>query len=73
MKGEYNGQYVIMKTWEVIDGENKQVNAKFRKYPSWNESILDLANLYLNGVSWDKDHYKAVVGETDYKKQLRLS
>ncbi|MGG3346291.1 phage tail spike protein [Bacillus subtilis] len=68
MKGEYNGQYVIMKTWEVIDGENKQVNAKFRKYPSWNESILDLANLYLNGVSWDKDHYKAVVGETDYKK-----
>ncbi|MED4827160.1 phage tail spike protein [Bacillus atrophaeus] len=68
MKGEYNGQYVIMKTWEVINGENKQVDAKFRKYPSWSESIQDLANLYLNGVSWDKDHYKAVVGETDYKK-----
>ncbi|WP_041344279.1 glucosaminidase domain-containing protein, partial [Bacillus subtilis] len=68
MKGEYNGQYVTMMTWEVINGENVQVPAKFRKYPSWKESIEDLANLYLNGVSWDKDHYRAVVGETDYQK-----
>ncbi|MDU0814631.1 phage tail spike protein [Bacillus siamensis] len=68
MKGEYNGQYVIMQTWEVINGENVQVPAKFRKYPSWKESIQDLANLYLNGLSWDKNHYKAVVGETDYQK-----
>ncbi|KIN37967.1 hypothetical protein B4071_2803 [Bacillus subtilis] len=68
MKGEYNGQYVTMMTWEVINGENVQVSAKFRKYPSWKESIDDLANLYLNGVSWDKDHYRAVVGEKDYQK-----
>ncbi|MGG3363994.1 glucosaminidase domain-containing protein, partial [Bacillus subtilis] len=68
MKGEYKGQYVTMMTWEVINGENVQVSAKFRKYPSWKESIDDLANLYLNGVSWDKDHYRAVVGETDYQK-----
>lgn len=68
MKGEYNGQYVTMMTWEVINGENVQVPAKFRKYPSWKESIEDLANLYLNGVSWDKDHYRAVVGESDYQK-----
>ncbi|WP_280149936.1 phage tail spike protein [Bacillus subtilis] len=68
MKGEYKGQYVTMMTWEVINGENVQVPAKFRKYPSWKESIDDLANLYLNGVSWDKNHYRAVVGETDYQK-----
>ena len=68
MKGEYKGEYVTMMTWEVINGENVQVPAKFRKYPSWNESIDDLANLYLNGVSWDKNHYRAVVGETDYQK-----
>ncbi|MEC2233901.1 phage tail family protein [Bacillus subtilis] len=68
MKGEYNGQYVIMKTWEVINGQNVQVDAKFRKYPSWSESIQDLANLYLKGTSWDPNHYKAVVGETNYKK-----
>ncbi len=68
MKGEYNGQYVIMKTWEFIDGRNVQVDAKFRKYPSWSESIQDLANLYLKGTSWDPNHYKAVVGETNYKK-----
>ncbi|MBL3636835.1 phage tail protein [Bacillus gibsonii] len=68
MKGEYKGQYITMMTWEVINGENVQVPAKFRKYPSWKESIDDLANLYLNGVSWDKNHYRAVVGETDYQK-----
>ncbi|MED4828131.1 phage tail protein [Bacillus atrophaeus] len=68
VKGEYNGQYVIMKTWEVINGQNVQVNAKFRKYPSWYESMQDLAKLYVNGTSWDPNHYKAVVGETDYKK-----
>ncbi|MFC7801268.1 phage tail protein [Bacillus subtilis] len=68
VKGEYNGQYVIMKTWEVIDGRSVQVDAKFRKYPSWYESMQDLAKLYVNGTSWDPNHYKAVVGETDYKK-----
>ena len=68
VKGEYNGKYVIMKTWEVINGRNVQVDAKFRKYPTWYESMQDLAKLYVNGVSWDPNHYKAVVGEKNYKK-----
>ncbi|WP_332606876.1 phage tail protein [Bacillus spizizenii] len=68
VKGEYNGQYVIMQTWEVINGKNVQVPAKFRKYPSWYESMQDLAKLYVNGTSWNPNHYKAVVGERDYKK-----
>ncbi len=73
MKGEYNGQYVIMQTWEVINGENVQVPAKFRKYPSWKESIQDLANLYLNGLSWDKTIIKLLSGKQIIRKQLRLS
>ncbi len=72
VKGEYNGKYVIMKTWEVINGRNVQVDAKFRKYPTWYESMQDLAKLYVNGVSWDPNHYKAVVGEKNYKKAQRF-
>lgn len=69
IKGTYNGQYVLMWTTEYDKhGKPTQVQAKFRKYPSWYASLQDLAKLYVNGTSWDPDHYKAVVGEKDYKK-----
>ncbi|MCY7789843.1 phage tail protein [Bacillus haynesii] len=69
IKGTYNGQYVLMWTTEYDkNGNATKVQARFRKYPSWYESIQDLAKLYINGTSWDPDHYKAVVGEKDYKK-----
>ncbi|WP_025807255.1 phage tail spike protein, partial [Bacillus licheniformis] len=69
IKGTYNGQYVLMWTTEYDkSGNATRVQAKFRKYPSWYESIQDLAKLYINGTSWDPNHYKAVVGEKDYQK-----
>ncbi|KUL11753.1 phage tail protein [Bacillus licheniformis] len=69
IKGTYNGQYVLMWTTEYDKNENPtRVQAKFRKYPSWTESIQDLANLYVNGTSWNPNQYKVVVGEKDYKK-----
>jgi LysM repeat protein len=71
IKGTYNGQSVTMKTWEVYGGKNVHVDANFRKYPSWYESLKDLANLYQNGVSWDRSKYKKVIGETDYKAAAR--
>ncbi|MEC1023765.1 phage tail protein [Bacillus paralicheniformis] len=68
IKGTYNGQYVLMWTTEYDkNGNATQVQARFRKYPSRYESIQDLAKLYINGTSWDPGHYKAVVGEKDYK------
>lgn len=71
VKGSYNGDSIVMKTWEHINGKDVYVDAAFRKYPSWYESLEDLAKLYVNGVSWDRNKYKAVVGETDYKKACR--
>ncbi|WP_420915962.1 glucosaminidase domain-containing protein [Niallia circulans] len=67
IKGTYNGQSVTMKTWEVYNGKSVYVDAKFRKYPSWYESLRDLTALYENGVSWDRNKYKKVIGEKDYK------
>lgn len=46
IKGEYKGQYVLMPTTEYYNGVKTKVNAKFRKYPSWLESIADHSRLF---------------------------
>jgi flagellum-specific peptidoglycan hydrolase FlgJ len=66
IKGSYNGQSVTMRTHEYERGKKVWVDASFRKYPSWYESLEDLAKLYTNGVSWDKNKYKLIIGETNY-------
>ncbi|TFJ44988.1 hypothetical protein CKN73_00655 [Carnobacterium divergens] len=63
IKGTYNGQYVMKDTLEVINGETVTVNAQFRKYPSYTESLQDYVNkLKLgpgseNGSSWSPNYY----------------
>ncbi|WP_165005172.1 MULTISPECIES: glycoside hydrolase family 73 protein [unclassified Enterococcus] len=41
IKGSYNGQSVTMPTSEYVNGEWITVNAAFRKYPSYKESLQD--------------------------------
>ncbi len=67
IKGSYHGMYVIMKTREVIDGKDVYVDAKFRAYNSWAESISDHSALFVNNPS----RYGNLIGETDYKKAAR--
>lgn len=67
MKGTYAGQYVLMPTKEFINGQYISVNAKFRKYSSWNDSIIDHSNL----LSCTK-RYKNLVGLRDYKAVCKL-
>jgi LysM repeat protein len=55
-----------MRTHEYEKGKKVLIDAPFRKYPSWHESLEDLARLYHNGVSWDKNKYKPIIGETNY-------
>lgn len=62
IKGEYNGKYVTLPTSEYLNGKWIKVNAKFRKYPSWRESIADHSALF-NGLS----RYANLRGCTDYK------
>jgi flagellum-specific peptidoglycan hydrolase FlgJ len=66
IKGSYNGQSVTMRTHEFVRGNKVWIDASFRKYPSWYESLEDLAKLYINGVSWDRNKYKPIIGETNY-------
>ncbi len=41
IKGSYNGQSVTMPTSEYVNGQWMTVNAAFRKYPSYKESLQD--------------------------------
>lgn len=66
IKGTYNGASVTMRTWEVFNGRSTYINAAFRKYPSWYESIADLISLYKR-----LDRYAKVPGEKDYRKACR--
>lgn len=59
IKGSYNGKSVTMKTWED-DGKGNPywINAQFRKYPSYYESMEDNAKLLSGGLDWDKNFYR---------------
>ena len=62
IKGTYQGQSVIMKTTEYYNGVACKVDAAFRKYPSWQESIADHSALF-NRLS----RYANLRGLTDYR------
>ena len=58
IKGEYNGESINMETLEDSGGQNYYpINAEFRKYPSYAESLQDYAALLANGTSWNPTYY----------------
>ena len=63
MKGEYDGQYVIMPTTEYYNGVKTKVDAKFRKYPNWLDSINDHSRLFNTSK-----RYANLRGCKDYKQ-----
>lgn len=68
IKGEYNGQFIYMNTkeWSPAKGYYT-VKAKWRKYPSWKESIQDHSRfLHVNS------RYRNLIGVKDYREQAKL-
>ncbi|EAC8463532.1 GW domain-containing glycosaminoglycan-binding protein [Listeria monocytogenes] len=68
IKGSYEGSSVSMRTREFSSGKAYYTQADFRKYPDKKASLVDHAQLFINGVSGNANLYSAVIGETDYKK-----
>lgn len=66
IKGSYNGSYVTMKTKEYVNGKYIVVDAAFKKYPSWLESIKDHSAMF-NRLK----RYENLRGERDYKTACR--
>ena len=63
---DWNGEIVIVPTQEYINGDYITVNAAFRKYTSWNDSVVDHAKFFTS-TEWRKNNYRKVVNETDYR------
>jgi flagellum-specific peptidoglycan hydrolase FlgJ len=69
IKGSYDGNSITLPTTEYVKGKPIKVNAKFKKYPSFRESVKDFCELIKNGVSWNRTAYsRAVIGVTDLEK-----
>ncbi len=62
IKGDYNGAYCTFPTSEYINGRWCTVNANFRKYPSWAESLADHSALFNR---WDR--YANLRGNYNYR------
>lgn len=62
MKGKGTAGSVTFPTREYVNGQWVTVQAQFRKYNNWSESIADHSSLFLNGVSWNKNLYRGVIG-----------
>lgn len=62
MKGKGPAGSVRLPTKEYKNGEWITIHAEFRKYHNWSESVSDHSNLFINGVSWNRDLYRGVIG-----------
>ena len=63
---DWHGEIVTLSTQEYLNGDYITVNAAFRKYASWNDSVVDHAKFFTS-TEWRKDNYRKVVNETDYR------
>lgn len=70
IKGDYNGESLTVTTKEWDGSKMIDVDAGFRKYPSWNESIEDHGTFFTS-TDWRKNNYKNVIGETNYKDMAK--
>ena len=63
---DWHGEIVTVPTQEYLNGDYITVNAAFRKYASWNDSVVDHAKFFTS-TEWRKDNYRKVVNEKDYR------
>lgn len=71
IKGEYNGESVMIATKEYVASTGTWIttNAQFQKYPSYLESLQANALKLASGVYWDAEYYKGTwrINTTSYK------
>lgn len=65
IKGSQPGQNFT--TQEYIDGQWHTVQAEFKVYSSWEESIAEHSRLLASGPDWDPSLYQEVQSARDYK------
>lgn len=61
---DWSGKTYTKRTREVYDGKEVYINAAFRAYDSWTDSMIDHGN-FLN-----KERYQKAIGERNYEKSI---
>lgn len=62
IKGSGPAGSITVQTTEYVNGEAVKVEAPFRAYNNWGESVADHSALIVNGVSWNRSLYSKVLG-----------
>ncbi|MEB3103098.1 glucosaminidase domain-containing protein [Ferviditalea candida] len=62
IKGTGPAGSVLKWTTEYVNGVAQRVQAYFRAYHDWGESVADHSALLVNGLSWDPNRYRNVLG-----------
>jgi flagellum-specific peptidoglycan hydrolase FlgJ len=68
MKGDDPGNTVLLTTNEYYNGQWVTIQANFRVYGSWTESVQDHALLFVNGTTWNPSQYAPVLQATTYQE-----
>ena len=63
---DWGGDTVVVPTQEYLNGRYITINAAFRKYSSWNDSVVDHAKFFTS-TEWRKNNYRKVINATDYR------
>lgn len=63
IKGKGTAGSCTMPTTEYAGGKEIKVDATFRAYNNWGESIADHSKLITNGVSWNRNLYVKVLNK----------
>ncbi|WP_313641972.1 glycoside hydrolase family 73 protein [Paenibacillus sp.] len=62
IKGTGPAGSITVQTTEYVNGKAVKVEAPFRAYNNWGESVADHSVLIVNGVSWNRNLYSKVLG-----------
>lgn len=68
IKGSDPENTVVMQTKEFVDGQWIEIEAPFRKYDDWRESMDDHARLFVEGTSWNSEQYASVLSSSNYRE-----
>ncbi|GEA95008.1 Mannosyl-glycoprotein endo-beta-N-acetylglucosamidase [Weissella viridescens] len=66
VKGSAETKNIELPTKEFVHGEWKTVQASFRWYDSWNQSMWAHATLLVNGTTDNSNRYTSVLQSNDY-------
>jgi len=59
---------IMLETKEFVHGKWKTIQAPFKIYANWAESMRDHSLLFVNGVDWNPQLYHTVLQATNYRE-----